>query len=191
MKKLIFFIFIMSISLFAKGVDGFEKIKTFRATITESSNLNNQKKTKEYHILALLPDQLKKEMISPSINKGEIYVYKGKNKTIYYPLLEQIIEQKIDENENYTLRFIRDLSSHTDNPNFKLIKSNNQVKEIVYNDGITIKFESFTTINEIKFPTHVKIFDNSMEVSDLMIKDIEINLPVSKKELSIDEITKN
>ncbi len=191
MKKLIFLIFIMSVSLFAKGVDGFEKIKTFSATITESSDLNNQKKAKEYHILALLPNQLKKEMISPAINKGEIYLYKGGNKTIYYPLLEQTIEQKIDENENYTLKFIRDLSSHTDNQNFKLVKSNDQVKEIIYKDGITIKFESFAMINGIKFPTHVKVFDNSMEISDLIIKDIEINIPVSKEDLSIDEIIKN
>jgi outer membrane lipoprotein-sorting protein len=191
MKKIIFLIFIISISLFAKNKNGYDKINTFKATIVESSNLNNKKRSKEYTVLALLPDQLKKEIISPAMNKGEVYLYDGTNKTIYYPLLEQTIEQKIDADENYTLKFIRDLRSETTNADFELVKSNNQVKEIRYNDGIIIKFESFTTIEGIEFPTHVKVFDKTIEISDLVIKDISINIPIEKKDLSIDETIKN
>ena len=80
MKKVILLIFIMSISLFGKESNEFKKIDTFKAIITETSNLNNKKIIKEYEVLALLPDQLMKKIISPSINKGEIYLYNGENK---------------------------------------------------------------------------------------------------------------
>jgi len=191
MKKVILLIFIMSISLFGKESNEFKKIDTFKAVITETSNLNNKKRIKEYEVLALLPDQLMKKMISPSINKGEIYLYNGEDKTIYYPILDQKITQKVDKDENYTLKFIRDLKSQTNDGDYKIIKSNNQIKEIIYNDGVTIKFESFSQIKDINFPSHVKIFDGKIEVSDLVIKNIEINTPISKKDFSIDEIIKN
>lgn len=191
MKKFILYFFIFSLSLFAEDKNEFNKINTFKAIITENSHLNNRKKTKEYEILADLPDKLIKKMISPSINKGEIYLYNGADKTIYYPLLEQTINQKINEDENYTLKFIRDLQSYDKNADFKVIKSDNKIKKIVYNDGITIEFESFSKINEINFPTHVRILDRNIEVSELIIKDIKINIPISKKDFSLDEIIKN
>ncbi len=191
MKKLMLYFFIFSLSLFAEDKNEFKKINTFKAVIIENSRLNNRTKTKEYQVLASLPDKLIKKMISPSINKGEIYLYNGSNKTIYYPLLEQTINQKINEDENYILKFIRDLKSYDGNVDFRVVKSNNQIQEIIYNDGIMIKFESFSKINGINFPTHVRILDGNIEVSELIIKDIEINIPVSKKDFSLDEIIKN
>jgi len=191
MKKIILYLFLFSLSLFAKDKNEFNKINTFKAIIIENSHLNNRTKTKEYEILAELPDNLIKKMISPSINRGEIYLYNGTDKTIYYPLLEQTIEQTITPDENYTLKFIQDLKSNGENIDFKVIKSNNQIQKIVYNDGITIKFESFSKINEINFPTHVRILDGNIEVSELIIRDIKINVPISKKDFSLNEIIKN
>jgi len=191
MKKFVLYFFIFSFGLFAEDKNDFKKINTFKAIIIENTRLNNRKKTKEYQVLANLPDELIKKMISPSINKGEIYLYNGSDKTIYYPLLEQTIDQKINKDENYTLKFIRDLQSHDKNTNFKLVKFDNQIQKIIYNDGITIKFESFSKINGINFPTHVRILDENIEISELIIKDIEINIPVSKKDFSLDEIIKN
>lgn len=191
MKKFVLYFFIFSLSLFAEDKNEFNKINTFKAVIVETSHLNNRTKTKEYEILADLPDKLIKKMISPSINKGEIYLYNGSDKTIYYPLLEQTIDQKINEDENYTLKFIRDLKSYEGDVDFKIIKSNNQIQKIIYNDGITIEFESFSKINEINFPTHVRILDRNIEISELIIKDIKINIPISKKDFSLDEIIKN
>ncbi len=191
MNKLMLYFFIFSLSLFAEDKNEFTKINTFKAVIIENSHLNKRKKTKEYQVLASLPDKLIKKMISPSINQGEIYLYNGSNKTIYYPLLEQTINQKINQDENYTLKFIRDLKSLDESVNFKVVKSNDKIKEIIYNDGITIKFESFSKKNGINFPTHVRILDDNIEVSELIIKDIEINIPVSEKDFSLDEIIKN
>ncbi len=191
MNKLMLYFFIFSLSLFAEDKNEFTKINTFKAVIIENSHLNKRKKTKEYQVLASLPDKLIKKMISPSINQGEIYLYNGSNKTIYYPLLEQTINQEINKDENYTLKFIRDLKSLDESVNFKVVKSNDKIKEIIYNDGITIKFESFSKKNGINFPTHVRILDDNIEVSELIIKDIEINIPVSEKDFSLDEIIKN
>lgn len=191
MKKLILCFFVFSLSLFAEDKNNFKQVNTFKAIIIENTHLNKRSKTKKYQVLANLPDKLIKKMISPSINKGEIYLYNGSNKTIYYPLLEQTIDQKINEDENYTLKFIRDLKSNDENTDFKVIKSDDQIKKIIYNDGITIKFESFSKINGINFPTHVRILDENIEISELVIKDIEINIPLSKKDFSLDEIIKN
>ena len=77
------YFFMFSLSLFAEDKNEFKKINTFKAVIIENTRLNKRTKTKEYQVLANLPDKLIKKMISPSINKGEIYLYNGVDKTIY------------------------------------------------------------------------------------------------------------
>ena len=192
MKKILFFIFILifNLSSFAEDKNEFKDIDTFKAIVTEKTHLNNQTKIKEYTILANLPDELKKVMISPEINKGEIYLYKGDNKKIYYPLLEQTIDQKITSEENYTLKFISDLKNYNKNSDFKVERSNGKINKIIYKDGVTIAFLDFQKIDNINFPSHIKVFDGESEVSELIFKDIKLNIKLSPKDFSIDEVIK-
>jgi len=191
MKKIILFYLILTFSIFAKGNNDFSKIKTFSATIIESSTLNNQKKTKKYKVLADLPDKLIKTMISPKINKGETYLYDKNKKTIYFPLLEQTISQDINEEENYTLKFIKDLGGYNSTSTFRIVQSNGEIKEIIYNDGIYIKLSNYSKINNINFPQNIKIFDKDIEISQLVLSNIKINIPVNDKDFLIHETTKN
>ncbi len=194
MKKIIFLFLMFGLSLFAKEVNRFATIDTFKANITETTNLNNKMRVTKYQITAKLPDELKKTMIFPDINKGEIYLYKGASKVIYYPVLEQIIESTVDENENYILKFIRDLKYYDENNlnnEFQLISINGYIEKINYNDGITIIFEKFLKINGINFPSYVKILDGKNIISTLVLEDIHINPSILEEELSIDEIIKN
>ena len=192
MKKILFFIFILifNLTLLSKDINEFKNIDTFEAIVTEKNNINNQSKIKKYSILAKLPDRLIKEMISPEINKGEIYLYNGNDKKIYYPLLEQTIEQKITADENYTLKFVEDLKDYNSNSDFQVKKSKGQIQKIIYKDGITIEFLDFQIINNINFPSHIKVFDGNIEISDLTFENIKLNVSVSQKDFTIDEIIK-
>jgi outer membrane lipoprotein-sorting protein len=192
MKKIILFIFLLGINLFASNTENFQKIDTLKAIVEETSRINNKEKTKKYEILLMLPDKMVKTMIFPETNQGEVYLYNGEKKTIYYPLLEQVIDEKITEDENYTLKFIRDLKKgNANSKDVKFITNNGQIGEILYKDGMKIKFLEFSNIDGINFPTDIVIFDRDMEISHLKLKDIKINIPVSEKDFSADEIIKN
>ncbi|MCK5780475.1 MAG: hypothetical protein KAH04_05610 [Psychrilyobacter sp.] len=191
MKNIFLFFLVLTLTTFSKEENDFSKIKTFKATIIESSNINNRKKTKEYKVLADLPNKLIKTMISPEINKGETYLYNENKKTIYFPLLDQTIYQDVNTEENYTLKFIKDLGAYNEKSDFKVVKLEGEIKEIIYNDGVHIKLSNYSKVNGINFPKYITIFDKEIEISKLVLSNIEINLSVTDEDFLIHETTKN
>ena len=188
MYKIILCFFILSFSTFGQTENSFKNINTFRATVTETTNLNNHKRSTKYQVLGSLPSKLLKIIIAPNLNRGEIYLYNGTHKTIYYPILNQIITKKINSEENYTLKFIRDLKNYVRNINFKVIKQKNKITEIIYKDGTVIKFLSFYRINKIDFPAHVVIFDKNIKISDLVIKNVQLNVRVTRDDFLLNKV---
>ena len=141
--QLIFFILISSV--YAKNLD---EIKTISCLVDETSYYNNRKTEKEYQIKSILPDRIYKEILSPEINKGEIYVYSGNEKFVYYPLLEQTISQKIDEDENFIIKVIKDLKKPK---NLIILKEGNKIRSLKYETGVEIIFENHYKVGGIQF----------------------------------------
>lgn len=84
MKKIIIFLMLQA-NVFSIGFLN----KQFNANIVETS-----KNSKKQYLLVYKPDEIKLVINYPTVNKGEIYTYKNNKKYIYYPLLDQTVEQE-------------------------------------------------------------------------------------------------
>ncbi len=177
--QLIFFILISSV--YAKNLD---EIKTISCLVDETSYYNNRKTEKEYQIKSILPDRIYKEIVSPEINKGEIYVYSGNEKFIYYPLLEQTISQKIDEDENFIIKVIKDLKKPK---NLTILKEGNKIRSLKYETGVEIIFENHYKVGEYNFPKYAKIYDDGILISELKFSDVKLDISLDEKQFRLDK----
>ncbi|MGM0507735.1 MAG: LolA family protein [Fusobacteriota bacterium] len=169
-------IFFLVISSFLLG-NQFKEVESFNAKTTETTLKNNKTTVTKYKLKLKFPDMVYKEITYPEMNRGEVYLYVENEKKIYYPLLEQIITQEIDENENQILGVLRDL---------KESEKTEEIKFLEYENGTKILFNNYKKINGINFPTTVKIYEENNLISKLEFSDIKINSKLNKKDFQID-----
>lgn len=103
------------------------------------------------------PDEIKLVMNYPTVNKGEIYTYKNNKKYIYYPLLEQTVEQEfVNEDIDFfnILNKIKDIKKTQIIDGKKYIVKNDKLEKIESSD-YTVKF----TYNKNNMPSKV-VFDS-------------------------------
>lgn len=147
MKKIIIFL-ILQINAFSIGFLN----KQFNANIVETS-----KNSKKEYLLVYKPDEIKLVMNYPTVNKGEIYTYKNNKKYIYYPLLEQTVEQEfVNEDIDFfnILNKIKDIKKTQIINGKKYIVKNDKLEKIESSD-YTVKF----TYNKNNMPSKV-VFDS-------------------------------
>lgn len=96
MKKL-FIILFFTFSILGYSKEFWEK-ESFNVNVTEKSKINGKNRFKSY-VMEYKGETLKLTIVSPDINKGEIYTFSGDEKRIYYPKLNQSVVQKIREKE--------------------------------------------------------------------------------------------
>lgn len=74
MEKIKYFLLFLIISLitFGKSIDS---IKDITFEVEEKLYMNNDTKKSEYVIKYIKPDFIRKEVLKPELNKGEIYIY--------------------------------------------------------------------------------------------------------------------
>ncbi|MBE2990180.1 hypothetical protein IMK14_06010, partial [Sneathia sp. DSM 16630] len=77
---------------------------SFRAKILERSN-----RTEKEYVLQYKPNNIKVEVLFPSTNKGEIYTYKQGKKYIYYPKLNQTVEQTLSNSSNDIFKLLGEM----------------------------------------------------------------------------------
>ncbi|MBM6821687.1 hypothetical protein H5986_03170, partial [Fusobacterium mortiferum] len=73
MEKIKYFLLFLIISLitFGKSIDS---IKDITFEVEEKLYMNNDTKKSEYVIKYIKPDFIRKEVLKPELNKGEIYI---------------------------------------------------------------------------------------------------------------------
>ena len=101
-KYLFLFLVVIFIS-FAKNI---EEIEDMTINIEERLSLNGDIKKSEYILQYIKPDFIRKVILSPELNKGEIYIYDSKKKVMYLPLFDQVSEEILNEEEDSTLEAI-------------------------------------------------------------------------------------
>ena len=73
-KYLFLFLVVIFIS-FAKNI---EEIEDMTINIEERLSLNGDIKKSEYILQYIKPDFIRKDILSPELNKGEIYIYEDR-----------------------------------------------------------------------------------------------------------------
>ena len=157
MKKIIIMLFFMSVLAFSKD---FWELSSFKVNVKETTSSS---KVKTYS-MSYNSGTLKVVISSPSVNKGEVYTYKGDTKTIYYPSLKQTVTQNIDDDEANYLNIINKLKSISGKStvtkgNDKFIFQDSKLVSIESKE-YTASFSGYTSSGSNQYPTVVKISEN-------------------------------
>ena len=163
-KYLFLFLVVIFIS-FAKNI---EEIEDMTINIEERLSLNGDIKKSEYILQYIKPDFIRKVILSPELNKGEIYIYDSKKKVMYLPLFDQVSEEILNEEEDSTLEAIN-----------YILKEKKEFKE-----G-KIELKKLKKFSEYTLPEIIIIYDGNVKVGELKIKNYKINSKLNKEELSL------
>lgn len=180
-KKIAMFLLIGT-SIFASP-NRISDIKDIYSTVKETLYLNGEKKVKEYKIEYISPDYLRKEVVSPSVNKGEIFQYENEKSLVYIPLFDEVSENNSEDVSNF-LSIIKDLKNKDQNDkNFKDNYYLQKVKELKYKDTYRIKIKEYKKVDGYLLPIKMEIFESESKVADLDLKDTKVNSDLKRKEL--------
>jgi outer membrane lipoprotein-sorting protein len=163
----------------------FENVNEFSADVSEETFYSQDKKLKKYILKIAFPDKVYKEMLFPQLNAGEKYIYDGDVKLTYYPILEEMIEETIDEDENAILKTLKDIKS--DNEQIIKIEKNGELEKIIYNDGYEVHFFQYAIVDNLNFPHMIEIYENGYLISKLSLENIAINNEFFFEELKLNE----
>lgn len=125
MRKMIILILFFGINVFA--LDFFNS--EFKTTITEKSAQGIKKYTLDYS-----RDKIVVEILSPKVNKGEIYTYENNKKRIFYPILNEEVEQDYASEDNdivLALSTLKDIKKSTVKDGKEYIVVNNRIEKIL------------------------------------------------------------
>lgn len=178
MKKILMAFLVITSFIYCNSLS---KINSIQAKVTEQTFINKNNKEKVYTFQMKYPDKVYKEMLAPKINIGEKYIYNGKKKQVFYPLLGDSFIEEIDEDENYILQAIKAIKDGR--KTFTL--ENNEIKTLDMGDGITITFSTYKTFDNLNFPSKVEVFDGKRLMSKLVFSEVKINKVIDDKIFNI------
>ena len=187
MKKIIVTMLLCMLSVISvAATKTVSSIESFKFDAREITIINNKKRIKEYKVVAKLPDLIRKEITFPVENKGEVYLYKKDKKVVYLPLFEQSYEEELDNEENYIIKVMKDLKEkEMRDPVFKEDFYAGRVNEISYENGLRIHFDKLDRVGGYYFPTKISVYDGESLISEVVIKNAEINIPLGKEAFEI------
>lgn len=174
MKKIFILMFLLSGLIYSNSLS---KINSLEAKVSEKTFVNKNNKEKKYSFLMKYPDKVYKEMISPKLNAGEKSIYNGNKKKVYYPLLNDSFIEEIDSDENYILQAIKAIKEGK--KTFVLEK--NEIKEFNLDEDIKIMFSDYKSLDGLKFPHTIEIYENNRLMSQLVFSDVKINKNIDEK----------
>ncbi|MGL5970885.1 MAG: hypothetical protein ACRCZL_02600, partial [Cetobacterium sp.] len=99
LKKILTFLLI-STSMFA-SINKISNISDLYSNVKETVYINGEKRLKEYTIEYISSDYLRKEIISPKVNKGEIFQEEYGKSLVYIPLFKEISENNSEDVSNF------------------------------------------------------------------------------------------
>ena len=171
LKYLFLFILVASLS-FAKNIDGIEDMTV---EVAEKLFLNNELKESKYILKYIKPDFVRKEVLSPELNKGEVYIYTSEKKIVYLPLFDQVSEESIKSGEDNILESI----------NYILKEQELKEGKINLENGAIIELKEIKKFSGYALPETIIIYDGDVEVASLRMKNYKMNTKLDREELSL------
>lgn len=186
MRKFYTVIFLFIFSMFLYGKVNYSDIKTLELSVAEKLFINKKIKKSEYKVEFIKPDKVRKTIISPQLNKGEIYTYNQGKKKIYLPLFKQEKIENVMEDENEIIKIMSRLLKNIENDEkFRKEYESRKIKELTFPEGTTIKFNSFVNKDEYVLPDKMDIYDKNIKIASITIFNYEINKKMNEEEFEI------
>lgn len=185
--RILFFLLITTFS-FAGNLKSLSNIKTMDIKIEEFTNINNKNKKVVYDLKFIKPNMARKEILSPVLNKGEIYIYTGNKKTVYLPMFEQTLKEEVSNDENNileSLNYILDIEKK--NKDFVRKYYSKKLKEIELKNGTKIEIKDLRKVEDYLLPYQFIIYQGDTKVATLNIESYKINSKISEKEFVLND----
>lgn len=186
-KKVMFVLFMALIyPVFAKSYNAIENVNTFRFQVEEDNFVAKNKREIKYEVLIDLPKRFKKTISFPEMNKGEVYLYNKKEKTVYLPIFHQTKTSKLDDDENQVLRVVTSLVKQlkTD-ANFRKKYYKKEKISFTLDGGYTVILNDYTIVDNYIFPNKWTIEENGIKMMDLNLSEVEISPKFTEKNFQI------
>ncbi len=187
MEKFKLFLLFLFLQLNIFGMENkISNIKNLKFYVEEKTRINNRDVITGYNILIKFPNVIKKEMIFPEMNKGEVYIYNGKNKITYIPLFNEIIEEKVNNEENKILEFLNlIIDKDKKDKEFKEDYYKNKKITILLTTGEKIIIKNMLDVKGYLLPEELEIWSGENKISTLKMKRIEVNINIPEGEFKI------
>ena len=188
MKKLLILLFLLMTTLTLSKEKSISDIKTLEFLTKEEIILNKENRKTEYNIKFQIPDKIKKEIVIPELNKGEIYIYNQNEKIVYLPLFGQVTHEKVNADENRIIKVINYIfEQEKENEDFRKKYYASKIGELILEDGVKIRFEKFSKVDGYLLPVCFEIYDKDIKIGDIKIEKYKINPNFSKEEFILEE----
>ena len=184
MKKYLILLFILIQGLVFSATKSLSDIKTLKFDVVEKTNIKSKKREISYKIDFILPNKIKKEVIAPELNKGEIYIYDySKNKkVVYLPMFNEVKETQIVDDENRIIKAINKIIEE-EKKNKEFSKNYNAKKSQSLNidEQVTVDILSYIEVEGYILPEVVDIKDSGTKVGNIKISNLQINPKLEEK----------
>lgn len=172
MEKFKYFLLFLMINLIVFG-ENIAGIKDISFNVEENLYMNNETRKSEYIIKYIRPNFIRKEVLKPNLNKGEIYIYGEGKKVIYLPLFDQVSEENLVDGEDSILECL----------NYLMEQKELKEGELTLKNGITLKLERLRKTSGYILPESLTIYDGKIKVATLKIKNYKIDSNLKREGL--------
>lgn len=184
MKKYLILLFILIQGLVFSATKSLSDIKTLKFDVVEKTNIKSKKREISYKIDFILPNKIKKEVIAPELNKGEIYIYDySKNKkVVYLPMFNEVKETQIVDDENRIIKTINKIiEEEKKNKEFSKNYNAKKPQSLNIDEQVTVDILSYIEVEGYILPEVVDIKDSGTKVGNIKISNLQINPKLEEK----------
>lgn len=178
MKKIILLTYFLLQVLVFSATKSLSTIKTLKFSVNEITTVNSKKRELKYSIDFKLPNKIKKEVLYPDLNKGEIYIYDySKNKkSVYLPIFNEIKENSIDSEENRIISAINKIIvAEKNDKKFREDYQNQKRLLLQIDKNIEIEILDYLNQEDYIFPKTIIIKENNIKVGEVSIDNLVVN----------------
>lgn len=178
MKKYIVLLFIFVQGLIFSANKTLSDIKTVKFDVIEKTNVKSKKREINYKIDFELPNRIKKEVIAPELNKGELYIYdySQNKKIVYLPIFDEVKETQIVDDENRIIKAINKIiEEEKKNKEFSKKYYAKEPQSLDIDGQVSVDILSYIDEGGYIFPEVVFIKDGGTKVGEVKISNLKIN----------------
>lgn len=163
-------------------------IKTLELQVSETIRTNKSENTSTYVIKYKLPDSVRKEMLTPELNKGELYVYSKGKKLTWLPLFKQKKVETIPEGEDKIIDILRYIfRMEKEDAAFRKEYYAGKLKGVKLGEKTTIQFSGYTLCDGYLFPLRFTVLEKTATVGEIKITSVKTDPKFDEKEFSTEE----
>ena len=189
MKKFVAMILIM-LSSFVYAAKDLSTLKTLRFEAEEKQMINGKEKILKYLVTIEFPNKIRKEIIYPDLNKGEIYVYEGSKKLVYLPIFDEYRETEIDGDENRIIQTINKLRAlEISSVNLKNDYHEKKLKEFYIDESETIIvfIKEYLEKDGYILPKNIEVREKNINLGTVSIKNVDVNSKIAAEEFKLEK----